>query len=427
MSSNLGPGPLNRSESQRTAVPRPRSSEQRFGVTNAVRSLAGLLLIAVVIVVTGLSVVLFRGDLTKTAGVTVLSSRAGLVMNPDAKVKMQGITVGRVGSVEPLPDGRAALHLELNPEQMAMIPQNVDVDITSSTVFGAKFVDLVPPAEPASSALSAGQVLTGDRVTVEINTVFERLTDLLDTVDPVELNTTLGQLSRALDGRGQKINQILADLDAFLERFGPSVPNLSRDLSTLPTVVTAYADAAPDFIQVLDQSTRISETIVDEQQNIDALLLSAIGFADIGTAVLAENRQPLTDLLSILAPTTDLLYQYRQNIDCTLKGLVPFTRGVPLPEPGIMVSIGFTWGIERYRYPGDLPKVAASGGSNCEKVGMPVLQPQQISPFLVTDIGGNRWRYGNEGIVLNSDGLKQLLFGPIDGPPRNSAQIGMPG
>lgn len=380
-----------------------------------------------VVIVAALSVVLFRGDLTRTATVTVLSERAGLVMNPDAKVKMQGITVGRVGSIELLPDGRSALHLELNPRQMAMIPSDVEVDITSSTVFGAKFVDLVPPSRPLSSALSAGQVLHGDRVTVEINTVFERLTTLLDTIDPVQLNETLGHLSRALDGRGQKINQMLADLDAFLTRFGPSIPNLSRDLSALPTVVSAYADAAPDFVDTLAHSTRISETLVDQQHDLDALLVSTIGFGDIGTTVLTENRQPLTDLLQILAPTTDLLYQYRQNVDCTLHGLVPFTQGVPLPEPGIMVSIGFTWGIERYRYPGDLPKVAAGGGSNCDKVGMPVLQPQEISPFLVTDIGGNRWRYGNDGIILNSDGLKQLLFGPIDGPPRNSSQIGMPG
>ena len=203
--------------------------------------------------------------------------------------------------------------------------------------------------------------------------------------------------------------------------------NHGRDLETLPAVVSAYADAAPDFLEVLERSTRISETLVAQQSNLDALLVSTIGFGEIGNAVLAENRGPLDDLLEILAPTTDLLYEYRQNVDCTLKGLVPFTQGVPLPEPGIMVSIGFTWGIERYRYPGDLPKVAASGGSNCDKVGMPELEPQQISPFLVTDIGGNRWRYGNDGIVLNSDGLKQLLFGPIDGPPRNSSQIGMPG
>ena len=394
---------------------------------NRSRIFAGLSLIVSGVLITALSILLFRGDLTKTSSVTVVSPRAGLVMNPDAKVKMQGITVGKVGSIELLPDGRSALHLELDPRQIGMIPANVAVDITSSTVFGAKFVDLVPPPRPAATALSAGQVLQGDTVTVEINTVFEKLTTLLDSVDPIELNATLGQLSRALDGRGAKINQMLSDLDAFLTRFQPSLPNLRSDLAALPPVLSAYADAAPDFVEVLKRSTSISDTLVDQQDNLDALLISAIGFGEVGNTVLAENRGALDDLLQILVPTTDLLHEYRQNVDCTLKGLVPFTQGVPLPEPGIMVSIGFTWGIERYRYPGDLPKVAASGGSNCDKVGMPELQPQQISPFLVTDIGGNRWKYGNEGIVLNSDGLKQLLFGPIDGPPRNSSQIGMPG
>ena len=45
----------------------------------------------------------------------------------------------------------------------------------------------------------------------------------------------------------------------------------------------------------------------------------------------------------------------------------------------------------------------------------------------MTDTGINPWQYGNQGILLNSDGLKQLLFGPLDGPPRNTAQIGQPG
>jgi hypothetical protein len=30
-------------------------------------------------------------------------------------------------------------------------------------------------------------------------------------------------------------------------------------------------------------------------------------------------------------------------------------------------------------------------------------------------------------LLWNSDALKQLLYGPITGPPRNSMQIGQPG
>ena len=89
------------------------------------------------------------------------------------------------------------------------------------------------------------------------------------------------------------------------------------------------------------------------------------------------------------------------------------------------MSVSFTLGIERYRYPANLPKVAATGGPQCS--GLPHLPMNAQAPWVVTDDGANPVQYGNPGILLNSDGLKQLLYGPLDGPPRNTAQIGMPG
>jgi hypothetical protein len=81
--------------------------------------------------------------------------------------------------------------------------------------------------------------------------------------------------------------------------------------------------------------------------------------------------------------------------------------------------------LERYRYPGNLPKVAGTGGPQC--LGLPSVAPNTRPPFLIADVGANPAQYGNQGILLNSDALKQALFGPIDGPPRNSAQVGQPG
>ena len=46
-----------------------------------------------------LAIGLFRGSFTKTVPVTVISDRAGLVMNPDAKVKMRGVA-GRQGRLD---------------------------------------------------------------------------------------------------------------------------------------------------------------------------------------------------------------------------------------------------------------------------------------------------------------------------------------
>lgn len=371
-----------------------------------------------------LAVTLFRGDFTKTEPVTLISDRVGLVMNPDAKVKMRGVQVGTVGRIETLPDGRAALHLDMDPGQLRLIPGNVTADIASSTVFGAKFVDLVPPGKPEGT-LQPGQVLQGEHVTVEVNTVFQQLTRVLDKIDPAKLNETLGAISAAFGGRGEKMGQTVSDFEALLEKLEPSLPNLNRDIESMAVVSGAYGDAAPDLLKTIENTNRISDSIVDEQQNLDAFLVSSIGLADVGNDVIGGNREALSTTLDLLAPTTDLLNEYAPGLNCALEGMAWVKNQPPQSDPGVLVNVAFTLGIERYRYPQNLPKVAAKGGPHC--MGLPHIGFGQRSKYLVTDTNANPWQYGNQGILLNSDGLKQLLFGPLDGPPRNTAQIGMPG
>ena len=78
-----------------------------FGVRRAARPLAGLATIAAVGCIISLAVGLFRGSFSGTVPVAVISDRAGLVMNPDAKVELHGVQVGRVASIDSRPDGMA--------------------------------------------------------------------------------------------------------------------------------------------------------------------------------------------------------------------------------------------------------------------------------------------------------------------------------
>lgn len=371
------------------------------------------------------AVVLFRGGATVTAPVTVLSSRVGLIMNPDAKVKLHGAQVGKVAAIEDRPDGSAAIHLAMNPDYLQLIPANTGVQIVSSTVFGAKYVDLVPPAEPSAQPLHAGQVLDASHVTVEMNTVFEHLVDVLSQVQPEKLNETLGAMAQALGGRGNKLGQTMVDFDAMLTKIDPSLRTMSQEIATAPKVLNAYADAGPDLMDAARNASRLSDTIVERQQDLDTVLLSAIGLADIGNDVFSTNSNATIEAMHVLVPTTNLTNQYNQALTCALKGMEPLAMGPPQPLPGIMLLDSFLLGTERYRYPGNLPKVAASGGPQC--MGLPNVGFGERPPFVVTDINANPAQYGNQGILLNSDALKQALFGPIDGPPRNTAQTGQPG
>lgn len=389
-----------------------------------IRALTGLVTVAIIAAIVAVAVGLFRGSFTDSVPVTVFSPQAGLVMNVDAKVKMRGVQVGKVDKIEEK-NGQAVLHLAMYPSEMQLIPHNVGVDITAPTVFGAKFVELIPPAQPSRQTLQRGQVLHSEHVTVEINTVFQQLKDVLDTLDPAKLNETLGAIGQALSGRGEKIGQALSDLDSFLAKYDQSLPALSHDIAVAAPVFNAYADAAPDLVKTVRNSANISQTFVDEQHNLDALLVSAIGLADVGNDVLSANRQPLTDVIHLLRPTTDLTNEYNKALWCGFRALGDDGKFPPLSDPSINIIASLTWGAERYRYPTNLPKVAATGGPQC--LDEPNHPFNTNAKLLVTDIGANPVVYGNPQLLLNFDGLKQLLYGPIAGPPRNPAQVGQRG
>ncbi len=81
------------------------------------------------------------------------------------------------------------------------------------------------------------------------------------------------------------------DFNAFLAKINPSLPNLSHDIEAAVPTFTAYGDAAPDLVGTFDNSIRLSNSIVEEQQHLDEFLISSIGLADIGNEVIGGNRQ----------------------------------------------------------------------------------------------------------------------------------------
>jgi len=389
------------------------------------RPLVGLAAIALIAGIVWLATTLFRGGFARTAEVTVLSPRAGLVMNPGARVQYRGVQVGTVHDIESLPGEQAAIHLAIDADRLAVIPADVNVNIASPTVFGAKTVQLTPPENPAAAALRPGQVLDTRHVMVEINTVFSQLVTTLASIQPEKLNETLGAIAAAMNGRGHQFGQVMSDLNSALGQMNPRLGSLNHDLAVAPAVFGAYADAAPNLLTVVQSATRIGDSIVDTQRDLDAALVSVTGLAEVGDEVLAENGGPLGDVLRLLVPTTDLTNQYNQALTCALGGMNIMANNPPLNVPGVEVLAGFLWGQERYRFPDNVPKVAATGGPFC--TNLPKVPYESIAPFVVTDVNANPWKYDNPGIVWNSDALKQFLFGPVTGPPRNSAQIGMPG
>ena len=90
----------------------------------------------------------FSGRFVDTDPVIVMTDRAGLLMIPGAKVKLNGAQIGTVAAVDETSDGSAEIELAIDPARLRIVPDNVRVEIGDQTVFGAKSVEFTPPRIP---------------------------------------------------------------------------------------------------------------------------------------------------------------------------------------------------------------------------------------------------------------------------------------
>src|SRR6202042_145265 len=135
---------------------------------------AGFIVFLIAALVLWLVFLQYSGDFTEKTKLTMLSDRAGLVMDPGSKVTYNGVQIGRV--------------------------DNVDARIVATTVFGEKYVSMTAPENPLPQRITPSNVIDARSVTTEINTLFQTITSIAEKVDPVKVNLTLSAAAQALSG-----------------------------------------------------------------------------------------------------------------------------------------------------------------------------------------------------------------------------------
>jgi phospholipid/cholesterol/gamma-HCH transport system substrate-binding protein len=356
-------------------------------------------LLLVVVAVSMLTAMMFSGTLRKTIPLTVISDRAGLVMEDGAKVKLRGVQIGEVASVDayagPSGTNLSKLRLKISPNDFRYLPSNVEAEIKSSTAFGAKYVDLIVPPDGASHRpLAPDAVLHSRNVTVEVNTVFENLQAIVHAIDPAKLNGVLSAVAEGVRGKGDRIGQAITDGNRALLTVNPRIPTVQRDWQLFGKTAEAYSDAAQDILSALDSFSTTSVTITKNAKALDELLLSAIGFAQSGINTIGRNQQNLVTAINVVAPTFELLNKYSPSYTCLFQGAQWFLdHGGKAALGGngksVIMDAALLFGDDPYRYPDNLPVVRAKGGPGGKPScgSLPDVSKNFPVKYLVTDTG----------------------------------------
>src|SRR5699024_4878434 len=122
----------------------------------------GLVFLVVVAVFVSGTIAVYNKAFTDVVPVRLQVDKPGSQLSVGADVKVRGIQVGRVSSIETADDG-ASLTLALRPEKVDGIPANVGALILPKTLFGQRYVSLRLPDDPAAATVESGDVIAKDR------------------------------------------------------------------------------------------------------------------------------------------------------------------------------------------------------------------------------------------------------------------------
>ena len=252
--------------------------------------------------------------------VTLTTDTTGVNLPLNADIKLRGVIVGEVRGVEP--DGAGVkLDLGMNPDLIKDVPAGVTAQLIPKTLFGEKYIALIPPKELTGQSLKAGDTITKADVPIEVETLLNDLYPLLDAVDPANLSYTLSAVSSALEGRGEQLGDTLVQANSLLKKTNPDVPQLVDDLVKLGEVSDVYAEAIPELGEFLRNTVTTGNTIVAKKSQLTAFFDEGTQLANSLTSFTKANGENLEALAKDSRPILETVGTYSTTFPCFLKAM----------------------------------------------------------------------------------------------------------
>ena len=237
---------------------------------------------------------------------------AGLI-SPGAPVRYNGVKVGNIDSIE-AGTTSSRIGLAVDRSMMKSIPDNVQVRVAPRTFFGDIYIQLIPGSGESTGKLRGGADLPVDSGADAVNLydVFTKLSTLLGEVKPEKMNVALSTVSRAIGDRGDELGIMIDDwwvasreLESTMNRFLDATPKFRA-------VVESLRRATPEVIRTLSSTTSISRGIVENRDQLVAMMSSAAGYLDSVTPFVAAQRR---NLITIIDSTSTIMSTVADNPD----------------------------------------------------------------------------------------------------------------
>jgi len=235
-----------------------------------------------------------------------------------------GVRIGHVGGIRLRP-GYVNVTLLLN----AGVPSNSTVQVLRKSAVGEPYVEL-SPQNAASRPFTNGDVipLARTRSTVDYQNLFRSAGKMLQSADPADLRTLTHQLAIGLNGQGQNLHDILADLDDVTQTLADRPDVLDGLAVQLTTLAGTLSDKRTELASGINNLAAFTATLSDSRRSLDKLLTDAPSFLQQTDSLLQTAKPGLKCLFTAFGVPAPSVFN-SANAQATLKTLDNVYAGFP--------------------------------------------------------------------------------------------------
>jgi phospholipid/cholesterol/gamma-HCH transport system substrate-binding protein len=239
----------------------------------------------------------------------------GLLINDE--VKISGVTLGRVESIDHLPGGVAEVTFSLRDD--IAIPEDSEIVVRWKNVFGLRFL-YVEPGEGGTRAEEGHTFgVSQTRAPADLGSLLQRLTPFIQALEPELQNQVLQGLSEGLVGREDRVQDLISQGATLTQRVATREAEIESLLSNSATIFESYAEREEQMRGLLDSFAEVSTTLSARNDEIeDAIVGLADGQEELRRFV-ETNEDEVRLLLDALEDLTDVTGQHHEELARTLR------------------------------------------------------------------------------------------------------------
>ena len=215
-------------------------------------------------------------------------------LRPAQFIYYNGMEIGRVSEVEPMPNTHKKYIVGLNLHTNISLPSNIRAEITYVSIMGGREVNLVPD----TTMPIIGYLASGDTISTYITSIPTQIGDFLlpfkkqldkffiqypmDSLEQMfydlqakaaHYKKKTGDLSNTIGQKTPQINKTVADYRALTSDLNQKMPQYMQELKQLNAQLQAQIDKGLDstLYRTTTQVEKLNQTIVAQKPTIERI------------------------------------------------------------------------------------------------------------------------------------------------------------